>query len=225
MKPTRITDRNIMFSQPMTNDYDLNLGLILGIKHNFVIDTGLGSGSVEPVLEYIGNDSKPIVVINTHSHWDHIWGNWVFGNSLIISHTTCYELEDRYWDDALQEFAESIDGQVQKCLPNMVFEGRLYMPDDRIVIFHTPGHSKDSISVYDSVDRILYAGDNIGDTEEEIVPWIGTDLTTFQGLIETYKQYNFDICISGHNKPQKKAVLERMESKLEDAWKKQTEAG
>ena len=223
MKPVRITSRNIMFTQPMGQTYDLNLGLILGAKYNYIIDTGLGSGSVAPVLEYIGNDIKPIIVVNTHCHWDHIWGNWVFENSLIVSHTTCRELEDKYWDEALHDFGKSVNGEVRKCLPNMVFEGSLYFPDDGVSMFHTPGHSPDSISIYDAVDKILYAGDNIGDTEEEIVPWIDTDLETFRRLIEIYKQYDFECCISGHNKPQKKSVLARMESSLEDAWKKQLE--
>ena len=214
MKPIKITNRNIMFTQPMTPAYALNLGLILGIKHNYIIDTGFGSGSVTPILEYIGNDAKPIIVINTHYHWDHIWGNWVFKNNLIISHTTCRELEEKFWDDDLQKNSEYIDGDVHKCLPNMVFDKSLYFPDDDISIFHTPGHSADCISIYDAVDKVLYAGDNIGDTEDEIVPWIDTDIETFQRLIETYKQYDFNHCISGHNKPQKKAVLARMEFAL-----------
>ena len=106
----------------------------------------------------------------------------------------------------------------------MVFDKSLYFPDDCISIFHTPGHSPDCISIYDAVDKILYAGDNIGDTEDEIIPEIDTNLETFRCLIETYKQYDFECCISGHNKPQKKAVLARMESALQDAWKKQIEA-
>ena len=107
----------------------------------------------------------------------------------------------------------------------MVFEDSLCFPDDGISIFHTPGHSADGISVYDSVEKVLYAGDNIGDTEESIVPWIETDMETFQVLIETYKKYDFAFCISGHNKPQTKSVLDRMEFALADAWKKQNEVG
>lgn len=105
----------------------------------------------------------------------------------------------------------------------MVFEGSLCFPGDGISIFHTPGHSADSISIYDAVEKVLYTGDNIGDTEKNIVPWIGTDHETFRRLIETYKKYDFDFCISGHNKPQKKDVLTRMEFALDDAWKKQNE--
>jgi len=222
MKPTKITERNIMFSQPMGDEYDLNIGLILGERHNYIIDTGLGSGSVAPILEYIGSDTKPMIVVNTHCHWDHIWGNWVFEKSLIISHKLCRELEDKHWDDGIRENSNSVDGEIHKCLPNMVFEGSLHFPDDGICIFHTPGHSADCISVYDAKDKVLYAGDNIGDTEDNVIPWIDTDLETFRRLLDTYKKYDFEHCISGHNKPQRKTVLSRMESTLEEAWKKQT---
>lgn len=225
MKPIKITDRNIIFTQPMTKDYDLNLGLVLGVTHNFVIDTGLGSGSVTPILDHIGNDGKPLIIVNTHFHWDHVWGNWVFADCPIISHSTCRGLEDKYWDESLRENSGYIDGEVYKCLPNMVFDTCLYFPDDRISIVYTPGHSEDCISVYDAVDKVLYAGDNIGDTEDNIVPWIDTDITTFQNLIETYKRYDFDICISGHNKPQDKSIIARMESSLADAWRKQEALG
>jgi len=223
MKPIKITNRNIMFTEPMGDDYDLNMGAILGTKHNFIIDTGLGSGSVAPVLEYIGNDTKPIIVINTHCHWDHIWGNWCFPNSLIISHKLCRELQDKHWDEAIKAYPNYIDGEVHKCIPNLTFEGSLHFPEDGISLYHTPGHSPDSISIYDAVDKVLYAGDEIGDTEDEIIPWINTDMETMQRTIDFFKTIDFDICISGHNKPQTKAVLAHMEAALPDTWKKQNE--
>lgn len=55
MTVTEITLRNIMFTEKMAWNGDfinLNLGLIKGNKRNFIIDTGLGSGSVEPILDY-----------------------------------------------------------------------------------------------------------------------------------------------------------------------------
>jgi len=223
MKPTIITNRNIMFSQPMGDKYDLNIGLILSENNNYIIDTGTGSGSVAPVLEYLANSAKPVIVINTHCHWDHIFGNHVFKNCPIIAHTTCRDMIPigEKWDDAIKQLSDSIDGEVYRHPPNLTFESHLHFPEDGISIFHTPGHSADCISIYDSIDKVLYAGDNIGDTEDEIVPWIDTDLETFKRLIQTYKTYDFDICISGHNKPQPKSVISRMETELTNAWEKQ----
>jgi glyoxylase-like metal-dependent hydrolase (beta-lactamase superfamily II) len=223
MKPIRITDRNIMFTQPMGESYDLNTGLILGDKFNFVIDTALGSGSVAPVLEYMKGRVKPVIVINTHCHWDHIWGNWVFKDSLIISHPKCRELMDKYWDDAIRDYGSDIDGEAHKCLPNLTLNENLYFPDEGIKIFYTPGHSIDCVSIYDEKDRVLYAGDNIGDTESDVVPYIDTDMETMGKTIQIYKDIDFVTVISGHNKPQGQDVIVQMEASLEDAWKKQVE--
>ena len=77
MKPIEITKRNIMFPIKLAAfpDYlPTNLGLILGEKRNYLIDTALGTNSVAPVINYIGKTEKPLVVINTHAHLDHVWG-------------------------------------------------------------------------------------------------------------------------------------------------------
>lgn len=226
MKSIKITDRNIMFYKPTIYGFDLNLGLLLGKNRNYIIDTGVGGSSVQPILDYIGSDKKPIVVINTHWHWDHVWGNWCFEDSLIISHSICRELTDKHWDESIERNAEHvIEGDVRKKLPNLVFEDKLYFPDDGVSVFYSPGHTEDCISVYDEKDKLLYAGDNTGDTNDEILPEIDTDLETFKKLINLYDTYDFDVCISGHNKPQGKDVVERMNSALYECIRKQTKGG
>ena len=216
MKPIKISKRNIMFSEPWGDgeSFDLNLGLILGVKHNFLIDTGLGSGSVAPVLDYLAEDKKPLIVVNTHADWDHFWGNHVFANSTIIAHESCREMMFKHWDEVYELRKAKADGEVKVCLPNVTFGERMYFWDDAVSIFHSPGHTATCISVYDRLDRVLYAGDNIGDTDEAILPEIGTDLETFGKLIETYDKIDFETCISGHNKPQGKDVVARMATAL-----------
>lgn len=198
MKIEKITNRNIMFKYDLT-DWDLNLHLILGENRNYIIDTGLGSGSVASIKEYLGNDKKPIIIINTHYHWDHIWGNNCFCDNIIISHGLCRELITKNWDDMLNKSKEYINGDVKLCLPNLTFEDSLYFPDDEIKIFYTPGHTIDSISIFDEKDKILNTGDNIGDTMDEIVPSLNTDKDIFIKTIHKYKQLDVKTCISGHN--------------------------
>ena len=221
MKPIKIAERNVLFTEPMGKEYLLNIGLIIGKQFNYVIDTGLGSGSVAPILEYIGNDKKPIIVVNTHCHWDHIWGNWMFRNGIIIAHAKCRELMDKHWEGVLNGFGASKDGEVQKCLPNLVIEDRIVFPDDGVEIFFSPGHSEDCISIYDIFDKVLYAGDNIGDTEDNIVPYINTDMETFKTTIDLYAKYDFTTCVSVHNKPQGIDIVSLMDAALESCWQKQ----
>lgn len=215
MNPVKISARNTMFTQhrPFEGmDFDMNLGLILGRKNNFIIDTGFGSESVAPMLEAASD--KPIIVVNTHSHWDHVWGNCVFEKNIIIAHPLCEKFMNSDWNADIKKFSRYIRGDAKKCPPNLTFEGILRFPEDGVTIFHSPGHSADCISVYDETDRVLYVGDNIGDTYDKPVPEIETDVATFKRVIETYKKYPFEICISGHNTPQGREILSRMESEL-----------
>ena len=219
MKPTKITGRNIMFTEPAPQwGCDLNIGLILGAEHNFIIDTGNGSGSVAPVLEYIGTDTKPIVVINTHHDWDHAAGNWVFENSMIIAHKLCYELMDKHWDDMIRWAVEHkcyFMGETRKCLPNLLFENTMQFPEDGIIIFHSPGHTVDGISVYDTVDKVLYTGDCFGVVDGVAQYWgAKEDAAGFRLMLETYKQYDFEICVSGHSEPQTREVILLLEAAL-----------
>lgn len=221
MEAIKLTSKNIMFTEPMGSFYSLNIGLIIGKQYNYLIDTGIGSGSVQCIQEYLKDDSKPVVVINTHHHWDHVWGNHVFKDSIIVSHRLCRELLDEYWDVMIKENTTSVDGYVEKCLPNLVFEEGISFPTDNIEVFFTPGHSTDCISIYDRDDKVLYAGDNIGDTKEVIVPYIDTDIEVMRRTIKKYEGYDFEICISGHNKPQTRNITTLMENALESCWERQ----
>ena len=200
-----------MFSEPWEGQpYSMNIGVILGVRHNFLIDTGRGSGDVAPVLELLKDSDLPLVVINTHMDYDHVWGNHCFENCMIIAHESCRELLDKTWDEEFEQNKHHARGEVKKCLPNVTFTDKMDFWKDGVHLLYTPGHTSTCISVYDSVDKVLYAGDNIGDTNEEILPEIHTDRATFKKLINTYESIEFDICVSGHNVPQGKDVLARL---------------
>ena len=228
MKPIEITKRNIMFAQSIAGwgGLPLHMGLILGAKRNYLIDTGLGENSVIPVIDYIGETKKPLVVINTHAHWDHVWGNHVFADNLIISHRICRDELDKTWEEDFQKKKDFADGAVHKCLPNVTFEDSLHFVDDGIYLFHTPGHSPSCISIYDEVDKILYVGDAIGDAGEEeidIIPQIYTTPDMMRETIGKWGKIDFELCIIGHNEPHKKDVLGKMESVLVKAWEAQNQ--
>jgi len=224
-KPIKISNRNIMFSDTtIWSEYALNMGLILGVRHNFVIDTGLGSGSVAPILEYLKNDAKPIVVINTHADWDHIWGNHVFENGLIIAHRVCLDVLTKHWAAAYERNKDKVDGEVRKCLPNTVFDSELEFAEDGVKIFYTPGHTPCSISVFDVVDRVLYVGDNFGDTMDTVLPEIHTNPQTMMDTVQTYKSLDAEVFVCGHNKPQGVEFLQKMESELVELVKKHRSA-
>ena len=216
MKIEKIGTRSVVFSEFISEwNCSLNIHLILGENRNYLIDTGLGSADMDEVKAYLGDCQKPLIIINTHHDWDHVWGNHCFDNELIISHSKCRRMIEASWDEMLKKNKRFIKGEVKLKLPNLVFDDELYFPDDKIKLFYTPGHTIDGISVFDEVDGVLNAGDNIGDTLEEIVPNINSDTEVFRESLQLYKQLDVKFCISGHNMTLGKDVFEKIEQELD----------
>ncbi len=213
-KIIKIKNRNVVFQYQIT-DWNLNLHVILGNKYNYVIDTGLGSLCAEPVLNFLKESPNPIRVVNTHYHWDHIWGNGSFGDCSILSHTLCRYLQTVKWDSMIEKNRQFQKGDVQLNLPNLTFDGELYFPDDKIRIFHTPGHTADSISVLDEEEHVLNMSDNIGDSMEEIIPSMEVENDTFRNTIRSYMALNVDACVSGHNTIVGKEVFQTILNELD----------
>ncbi len=199
MEISRVGSRSIVFTYPVAG-WNLNIHLIQGRKFNYLIDTGLGSLSMVPVKEYLQGNKNPVIVIITHHHWDHVWGNQAFAECTIVSHRLCREKIKDKWDEMIARYGRFAAGGNAMCLPNLVFEDMLYFSEDKIRIFYTPGHTVDSITVLDEDDGVLNVGDNVGDTMDEIVPSLETEKDVFVKTLSRYKEMDICICVSGHNK-------------------------
>lgn len=213
MKIEKISTRNILFVDKF-DGWDLNIHLIRGQHNNYLIDTGRGSKSVQPILDYLGEDQKPIVIIITHHHWDHIWGNHCFDSSLIIAHSSCPGMIEKTWETDLECNKRWIAGVAKKKLPNLLFDNSLSFPEDKIHIFHAPGHTIDSISVYDEAEKILNVGDNIGDDMIEILPNLECEKYEYQQSIELYKNLDIEYVVSGHNQTLRSGIFDMIEKVL-----------
>src|ERR1700688_5005457 len=63
--------------------------LIVGTKQALLFDTGMGIGNLKAVVARL--TSRPIVVLNSHTHDDHVGDNWqfpfVFGMDTVFTRT------------------------------------------------------------------------------------------------------------------------------------------
>ena len=213
MEIMSLSNKHLLFKEHLS-DWDLNVHVILGKQFHYLIDTGLGSGSMLPIRPYLYRESKPIIVINTHHHWDHIWGNHTFDNIPIVAHTLCPALIQQRWNQMLNKNQQYVLGEVNISLPNLTFEKQLYFPNDQIRILYTPGHTIDSISIFDEEEGILNVGDNIGDTMTELVPSIEVDLNIYKNTLQLYQSLPVKKCISGHNQILDADVFKQVEHLL-----------
>ena len=197
MKITRIGSRGYLasFDQPyMTNVY-----VIDGPEHLFVCDTFLGPKPIQDLLSALRRshvDPKSVVVFNSHHHYDHVWGNMHFASSAIIAHVYCRDIMLQTGDRDLTEFSAHAQGKVVITPPNLVFTHRVSFPDEGVEFFHSPGHTSDSSSCYDSVDRFLFVGDNV----ESPIPYLNDDaFDTYISTLEFYMGLQWDSLITGHD--------------------------
>lgn len=146
--------------------------LILGNDRALLFDTGLGIGDMRRLVNQMTD--LPIVVLNSHTHYDHIGGNYQF--------ETIYGLDTPFTrsraagsgPEAVAEFLS--DGWVWKDLPagfskadyrshpfqisRIVDEGDVIdLGGRQFEILRTPGHAPDSICLLDRAGRMLLTGD------------------------------------------------------------------
>jgi len=183
MQYKRLGGRGVVFSFSELDQ--TNILTIYGDSFTYICDTFLGPKPMEEIKKIIIKDGRkqPIIVFNSHSDWDHVWGNCAFDQSIIISHEQCRNnLENNFYKEYSDNCKYAM-GEINPKFPNLIFKERLTFPDDELEFFYTPGHTNDSSSCFDTKNGVLYVGDNV----EYPIPYIqSSDLTSY---IITLKQY------------------------------------
>ena len=135
------------------------------------------------------------MVFNSHGDYDHYWGNAAFDQALIIGHEECRSRILVESEEALLANQEQKKGEVIIKAPYLVFTDRLSFPDDGLTFFHTPGHTTDSSSCYDEIDRVLFVGDNV----ETPLPYVyNTDVAQFHKTLRSYLEIDWNVMVASH---------------------------
>lgn len=218
MKIQKIGGRAVMFTITTLEKWTVNSYLIEGKSCNYIIDTGCGSIDGEALKRYHTENygTKDIVIINTHFHFDHVWGNGVFADCPIIGHSLCERIMLEKNKEAEEEFADCINGNVSLVTPNIMFDSELYLNRDGLYLFHSRGHSPDGICIYDKNEKILYAGDNIGDTVDEPLPQLMETSWMYREAVAKMKSLDFKLLLSGHNEVLEKSFLDKIFTALDE---------
>lgn len=103
-------------------------------------------------------------IINTHSHADHAWGNGFFPGATVIAHAQCRKLMQEHAPASLEAARRqnAVFRQVKLVYPHLTFDQGsmcLRVGKKNLILFPTPGHSLDGISILVEEDRVLFAGD------------------------------------------------------------------
>lgn len=160
---------------------DLNVGVVVGDDGLLIVDTRASHRQADELRDELRSLSpKPVRwVINTHWHWDHTFGNAVFGTADIWGHQNCLvALRDR--GDEMktsaktwipQEYHPVID-EVEITPPKSTFADRASLSIGRRVVmsYHGLGHTDADIIVGVPDADVWFLGDLI---EESAPPAFG----------------------------------------------------
>lgn len=147
--------------------------LIVGTERALLFDTGLGIGDVAALAEALTD--RPLIVLNSHTHPDHIGGNHRFDTIWGTDHADAVARRDGLGHAETAEFLFA-DGAVWKPLPagferdqvriepfsvdRAVEDGeRIDLGGRALEVMFTPGHAADALTLFDAERGMLFTGD------------------------------------------------------------------
>jgi len=158
----QLTD-TVWLHSVVTHGFSVTAGVVLGRDRIFVFDTLDSPQAMAPVAELLDGlaAGRRVIVVNSHHHWDHIYGNVAFAGHDIVAHRLCPRLiAAQSGSDSSTVPLEPPEGVA---LPSIGFGDRLRYEDQAAAVdlIHTPGHTEDSIVLYVEQAAVLLGGDTV----------------------------------------------------------------
>ena len=190
--------------------------LIIGTEKALLFDTGMGMGSIASVVKSLTD--LPITVLNSHTHYDHIGGNYEFDNILAsnlpytigrsqngIDHSRVrHEVTpEAMCLDKLPQFDTASYHIKPFAITAPIEEGSIInLGDRKLEVIAVPGHTPDAIALLDRENGYLWTGD----TFYEGPIWLfdpETDLKTYQQSIQKLANLSTELnkVYPAHNTP------------------------
>ncbi|MEO3793120.1 MBL fold metallo-hydrolase [Nonomuraea sp. B10E15] len=149
--------------------YDMNVGLVVGDGHCMVLDTRTSYREAADLIAAVRTiTSAPWTVVNSHSHFDHCFGNALFRPAEIWGHVRCAEELELYGErqraaviknspelrDELEELSIVPPDQTFSAAAGLDIGGRM------VHLRHFGlGHSSNDVVVHVPDAGVVFAGD------------------------------------------------------------------
>ncbi len=194
--------------------------LICGSERALLVDSVNGEEDLHAVVRSLTD--LPVIVVNTHGHGDHIFGNVYFDEAWL--HPADNALYDMFFGYAKEE----MDKYGLKPCPVRPLEiGQIFdLGGVQLEVVDLKGHTAGSIGLLDKTGRIIYTGDGLNThlwmQLDHSLP-ISTMLETFRALKEQHGG-DFDYVAHGHARElRNKEILDWMIAGCEDILAGRTE--
>ncbi|MBM7867857.1 MBL fold metallo-hydrolase [Heliobacterium gestii] len=222
MRIIRPHERLTLF-QTEVEGYLTTAALLLLPGCNVVVDTMELPERMDPLWSHLrerGREKLPLWVINSHHHWDHVWGNSAFPGSPIIAHEFCRRRLETGGAAVLCQYRSKDDryDAVSLVLPGLTFTDRMVLHDGdcRLELLHFPGHTDDSLLVTLPGEGLLLAGDSLEDPFP-MLEWEGGTERYLRNLL-TLRGKTIRTVIPGHGPLSGPDLIERNLYYVRQVW-------
>lgn len=154
--------RTVAIAEPIYYQQNINY-LILGDDRAILFDAGSGLKSILPVAESLTD--KPITFVPSHFHYDHLGDGLPFERIAVVD---LPHISNRVVDGQLTlQWHEHLGAMEGYATPTFEVSewlqpgGEIQLGNRTLTVVFTPGHTNDSISLYDSDADFLFSGDFI----------------------------------------------------------------
>ena len=145
--------------------------LIVGTKQAVLFDTGMGIGDLQKVVRQL--TSRPVVVLNSHSHNDHVGDNWefpfVFGMDTEFTRKNAKGSAEAAQSEIAPseicgELPAKFDPKTYRTKPwhisLAIHDGfKVNLGGRTVEVIAAPGHTPDAICLFDRANGLLFTGD------------------------------------------------------------------
>lgn len=163
-------------------------------------------------------------LINTDHHPDHTFGNGFLKGEVVGHHGTRELMEaDESQDSGVlplidpQGYATYIDGRNYRTrIPSITFSEKMMLSvgDVDFELFHTPGHTKNTIAVYLPQQEVLFCGDSI--CEAGIPSFVDANTYDWLDTISKIEKMKIRYLVTGHGEMCGPEVIDRFRQELLD---------
>lgn len=194
--------------------------LITGSKKALLVDTANGYEDLQEIVRTL--TELPVVVVNTHGHGDHIFGNVFFEEAWM--HPADIGLAEMFFGYGKEDLAKR---GLKPCSLKALEIGQVFdLGGVELEVVDLKGHTAGSIGLLDRAGRILYTGDGLNTHL-----WMQLDhslpIAVLQETLTALKEKHgadFDYVAHGHAKDLRgKEILDWMIAGCERILSGQTE--
>ncbi|MBZ6295940.1 MBL fold metallo-hydrolase [Streptomyces olivaceus] len=141
-----------------------NAGVLASGNRVALVDTAATEARARRLREHVFRDGRgaPFAVINTHSHGDHSFGNFVFPEATVYGHALARDEMDKAGLHLTELWPDVEWGDIELALPTVTYTDRMTLHVGEITaeLIHTgPAHSSNDTVVWIPEQRVLFTGD------------------------------------------------------------------